>query len=905
MSGGLPVPVTRVRRHLLGLFAVVLIAGTAGLGSGLSDTLSVTLLGQVDANWRGSYDILVRPAGARSSLEQTGGLVEPNFLGFTGRGGISLDQVARIRALPGVDLAAPVSFVGYLTYVASNPVISLGVGPTAPTLYEITMTTTSNDGTGPRLLQRQTGRLLLGPGPACGGCVSDLGQGIGQNISLSVGLPPLAVPVLAVDPPSERSLLGASGAFLSVFDHLGDRSSLRADTLPLSLIPRGFDLAWSTIFSVNQPTFPDPTAKQRPVVPLVVSSRAYADLRVQLDVVQLGHPLASAPSPKAPLREQLDQAQAGAGSGRTEMGSSVVNLSSALRPFQATSIIVPWPGTEVSGDSPMVGRWSSSLVTRLAGRPSYSPRDRAGDSSVTLGIASVGAVAPDDSPVTSSDTVTTPSGATIQTGALPAYRVFRDYELAVGPVRTVEGSPADSPFYYAPIGTFDPSGLDLSTNPLSYVPLGAYHPPDTTLIAGPDGMALPPAQVLPTFSQAGIVTPPPLAITDIEAAALLRGDQPIDAIRVRVAGLAGFDAAAREKVERTAAQIAQMGLDVDVVAGSSPQGVDIYVPSYFMDQQPPADLGWVRQGWTTLGAAQRVALGFGGVNTALTWLAIVSASVFAVGLQVIDVARRRRAVATLLAIGWSRVMVLRWIMAEALVGAVLIAGLAVVGWLLGGRSTSALAVGVALALIWLGASLAGAALVVRSASPVQIQSGETAVGWRPDRLLPVSGPLGFAARSLLALPVRTAAEACGLGVAAAAVALSAGELLGAAAVVGPTLLAGAVAAELAPAQIALLAATTLSALVFAMAALLSRHDETRRERQILRSAGWPDRQIGSTARLTRLLSAVLAAGLAAILVALLASPLGLALGPTILITLLACAAIPLLVGPVTRLRKDH
>lgn len=906
--GGLPGPVARVRRNLLALVGVILIAGTAAFGSGLSDALSVTLVGQVDANWRGSYDILVRPMGARSGLEQTGGLVEPNFLGFTGHGGISLRQLAAIRGLPSVALAAPVSFVGYLTYLGSNPVVSLGTRPTAAALYEITVTTTSDDGTGPRLLQRQTGRVLIRPGPDCGTCVSDLGATAGDGLALSVGLPSLAVPVLAVDPDAERELLGAPGAFLAAFDRIANRGDLRADTIDPRLIAPGFDIARTTIWSVNDPSFPDPTAKKRPIVPLLVSSRVYSDLKVQLSVVQLGRPLASGGSDAKPVSEQLAEAQAAAGSGRTPIGTSTLDLGSTLRPFQETSVIVPWPGTEVSDNTPMRARWFGSLVTRLAARPSYEPRRGFRGADVTLEILPVGMVGADDSPVTPAGPDTSPSGAvgaTVEVGPLPAYRVFKDYDLAVGAVKAIEGSPADSPFFYAPIGTFDPSGLDLSSNPLTYVPLGAYHPPDTTLVADPSGRPVTPRKIRPTFSQAGLVTPPPLAITDMEAAALLRGSQPIDAIRVRVAGLTNFDSAARETVESVAAQIARMGLDVDIVAGSSPQDVDIYVPSYFTGQTPPADLGWVSQQWTTLGAAERVERTFGALNTGLTWLAIVSASVFAFGLQAIDTGRRRREVAILAAIGWSRPMILRWIAAEALVGAGAIAGLALAGWLLGGRLTLALAAGGTLSLIWLVAALLGAAWAVRHSGPVQVQSGETAVGLRPDRLLRVTGLGSFALRSLVSLPARTATEVCGLGIAAAAVAMSAGEILGAAAAGGPTLLAGALAADLAPIQLALLVTSSAAALVFAVAALESRHDETARERRVLRSAGWSERQIRRAAGRARVMSAAPAAILAAALVGALATPLGLALGPTLMIALGACLAIPLLVGPATRLRRDR
>lgn len=123
--------------------------------------------------------------------------------------------------------------------------------------------------------------------------------------------------------------------------------------------------------------------------------------------------------------------------------------------------------------------------------------------------------------------------------------------------------------------------------------------------------------------------------------------------------------------------------------------------------------------------------------------------------------------ADLRAIGWSRAMILRWVAAEALVGSVLVACLALAAWFVGGRVAPALAVGTALALIWLVAALLGAERAVRVSRPSQAQSGEAALGLRSDRFLAAAGPVGFALRSLVALPGRTTMEVCGPGVAAA------------------------------------------------------------------------------------------------------------------------------------------
>ncbi|MFN3763692.1 MAG: hypothetical protein ACK4WK_10915, partial [Anaerolineae bacterium] len=94
----------------LGLFILSLIAVLAGA---LSES-TILLADQALTNyWRTTYDILVRPAGTRSSVEVQHGLVEPNFLSNLS-GGITISQYEAIKAIPGVEIAAP---EGLLTYI--------------------------------------------------------------------------------------------------------------------------------------------------------------------------------------------------------------------------------------------------------------------------------------------------------------------------------------------------------------------------------------------------------------------------------------------------------------------------------------------------------------------------------------------------------------------------------------------------------------------------------------------------------------------------------------------------------------------------------------------------------------------------------------------------------------------
>jgi len=62
--------------------------------------------------WRTTYDILVRPAGSRSPIEEKYGLVEANHLSGIW-GGITFEQYETIKSIPGVAVAAPIAMLGY------------------------------------------------------------------------------------------------------------------------------------------------------------------------------------------------------------------------------------------------------------------------------------------------------------------------------------------------------------------------------------------------------------------------------------------------------------------------------------------------------------------------------------------------------------------------------------------------------------------------------------------------------------------------------------------------------------------------------------------------------------------------------------------------------------------------
>lgn len=889
MAGPLPSASTRLLRRRTALLAVVAVAAIAITASQVGTAARVRIDAEIDANWRGAYDILVRPAGARLDLESTNGLVEPNFVALAGQGGISAAQVATIRAIPGVEVAAPIAWVGFVTTRVASPTIEIPKVPSKPTLYSAALTLSTSDGVSRHLIYEDNLRILLAPEETnfqgCPTVISDNNAtGCGTfpdgrwtlEVS-SVHYPPqLQSPILAVDPEAERTLLGGSGAFLDPLVKLPNRDGLTVGTVDEKgiILPNFEDWGGDIGFLKSRP-FANAVTLSRPVIPILVSARTYTQIRVSLEVSQIGRPLATLPDTDRPAAAVLNDAAREAGPGTTAVGTSTVEGSDKARAFRVFGLRVPWPGSSVPwglGEGGLIG--NRTITAALTGRPTYSVAAAPnGTTTPAFRIAPEGTVPPggpgSELPVPS------PLFGGPQEVRLGTEQSYRPLETVSPPL--VEAfkrqNTMDRPFFLAPIGEYDLDTLDLPDDPLSYVPYGAYDPPDTTLIAGPDGRPVTPAAMNPTLNPTGLLQVPPMGIVDIRGAELLRGPAPIDAVRVRVGGITGYDPAAVATVERVAGAIAELGLTVDVVAASSPQAVDIYVPGYDTSSDPPADLGWVRQQWTTLGAAPRVERALGETNLVLLLLALVAVTVVIAGTQLLAAAARSREAAILAAIGWRRGSIVRWQVGESAVAGAIVLVLGLAGWAVSAREPLGLAVALYAGTALIVSGLA-AAVLVRPAVR-RVASGDVVVPHR--RLsLPVGGLRSYALRSLLARPWRSATIVIGLALAAAAIAPGLVVLTSVGSRVGPTLLASALAERLAAYQLALLGLIGLGTLAFTLLALRLDLAARQAELRVLHASGWTRGDIARMLAWTRLgialPAALLAAGLASLTAAEIAGP---------------------------------
>lgn len=836
------------------LLATVLATSMVTAAGTVAEGARVEVASQVDAHWRGAYDLLVRSHDSHLGLEETAGVVEPNFLGFTGNGGITLDQLAAIRSIGDVDVAAPVAFIGMLSTPSASTTLHIPSTPQTATLYEVTIRVTTSDGLDERLVDATTVRIVLGPGSAPGQPLAATDQpGTSLNVSpdgtIDIGttsfLPPFESPIVAVDPVAERSLLDMAGAFLEPLVEVSAAGPFTASTFDQSVMLSGFD-ARARIGILQKGT---PTMHERPVFPVLVSSHVYAPLSASMAVLQLGHPF-TADLSSSNGSVALDEALRLAGPGRTSVGSITRDLTDDMRPLRTNSVTLAWPGS-TTGIGPVQFRSPTEFMDQLALRPSYALDVSEGDGPLRFVIQPLGVVGPGGAPL---PPAASPRTASSETGSEQAYRSVTTIAVPLM-ADFIPSDAGDQPFVLAPVGEFDLDTLNLPSDPLSYVPFGVYDPPNTTYVEDASGKPVTPRAMTPTLNPRGLLQMPPLAIADLSAAVAFRGPAPIDAIRVRLAGLAGFDADAKVKVDRVASQIVAMGLEVDVVAGSSPQTVEVFVPAYDTSTSPPGDLGWVEQQWTTLGAATRVVRGLGDTNAALLGVAILAILVVIGGVEVLFAATRRRDAAVLAAVGWSRAARVRWQAGEAMAAGIVVTVIGAVSWAVAGRSPTAL-----LVVLIIGAAFPVAGILASLAVPVN--AGMVVGGRQVSRLLrriPVDGLTAFSLRSLAARPARAVVTVLAFGAAAATTGPALGLVATVGMRVGPTRLAGAVSAQLAPYQLVLLGLAAAGSIAFSVVALRSARAERTDELTILVAAGWLPAQVRGLLRRERILIAVPAA----------------------------------------------
>lgn len=867
--------------------AVALLGVVAIAASALQTTSAIVLRQTLDQEWRGTYDILVTQGG-KDPVDAE--LLRSDALVDAAAGRLSFADLELIRGLPGVDVAAPVAEVSFAEAdLLGDPLVWLPVPvrPDAslerPQAFRITVSTATDDGTGGRELAPQTvlafayqpsfsqivfdtnGAPLIGPDGRIVYATEALADSprllsgdsrvtfVGGAYDAATGTIPIglriaprpAANIVLVDPVAERALLGEAGAFLDpIIEHADDGTH-----------------------------------------PLVVQSRPPAPLDITVTVEEFDEV-----TPGAAGADAVEQAQGvgflqngqiaptiADGATATRLADYELDASAALSPYDGEPLRAGGIAEELVDDTIAAQAPPVAPSPRSIAGGTYSVPEDAADSGEAVellprGYASYGqfAVAP-------------------LSGAAPAGSVTQ-YSKLFGSVGGVAGgeSLADR---FEVVGEVDVDELRRLTGDVSFMPLGAYDMLTPAVVASAEGEPITPVELATSVTGFGVPGTDDLAIGSFAILQDWGVERPISAIRVRVVGLERYTADAQAKLLAAASALEQLGFEATIVAGSSPQPVDVLVRDWAgavpdtEGMQPIADLGIIRQEWSRLGAVVEAEVAVSATGVALLVVAIVSVGVLLAVVQLGSVPARRAQAGVLRQLGWRRRRIAGWFLAEEAIALLVVALFGVLAiWLANVRIAASVSVAVAIGLVVV-TSLA--AVVAGARAPRQTARRRRALA--ESRAARVATPFALGSRLARAQPGSSAGTALAVLIIVVSVAAGAAVFVQGRELAGPSVL-GAVASARAWVPQGLLAATGLVSGI--LLAVLSRRAALVRRREqsaAMRAMGWTGRDAAIAHVAELAVSGVPAAMLGVGIAALVAAQAPGLLAPVVLASVVAGA----------------
>ncbi|MFK0071685.1 FtsX-like permease family protein [Arthrobacter woluwensis] len=792
-----------IRSRVLLLTATILIA-TMALSVLVQSSSQAALVKTVDQNSRGLYDILVQAPG-----QGEGKLMQPDIV--TGQGGISFDQLDKIRQMDGTAVAAPISLVSRVTQNLEAPQLRamdyLGynsglvglqqtstpgstdgskwpqaesVLPDKATKYRITASATSSDGVTERQLFSTVGEGTLGkakvvqttvaggksvqiqapegetgikfPAPA-GNSTHTL---FNANIALPLA-PEISESVVAVDPTAERALLGEAGAFLAPLEKAPPADGRNAGAIgrffqeKLSSGMSQQDIQEGPDFLGVRLKYWAPTLMQYEAS--VRSKQITDDSQAIPLVVRQGTDLDVKYNVKI---EELDDA----GNVTKEVGTVSKNLGDGYLPFVSKSpFVLQWPGGTDHSD--LLGSTSSfasglydpaTWSTQFAAAPDYSAK-----STEANGSEEKQAVPGDWVTVNSLPERALDGTAVDQGQRKPVQDRSYRKDVARGDAKATP-----LPIVY---GTFDPSAVQKAAGDINRLPLGGYDPVPFSLAKDASGNDAGSKALKPSLSATGLVSQSAGAITDYYGLAAARGytkdADVVDAIRVRAKAEGGWRQAGGD-IAKLADQIRALGLKATIVSGSAREDANIFVPGYSKDASGAEQaLGTVQQSWVRQDAAAAVSSSLSGTNIMLLFLALLGATLLTAASTVSYVRKRRADAGILRAMGWNQKQIRKWVLQEFGVGAAALAAagliLSLLSWNLATAIVSLLVLVIYAVAAW---------LAVRQLRHHHVVDQEVV---DDSSLITIDSPLTFANRQLKTHRFNTLALAVAVGVFGAAV----------------------------------------------------------------------------------------------------------------------------------------
>lgn len=684
------------------MFLGMLLATTAfTVLTGAADTSRLVVRGEVAKNFRPAYDILVRPQGAATKLESDQGLVRESYLSGE-NGGITLAQYRTIKALDGIDVAAPAAILGYAMQNVSIPVdLSRYAGEPGSGRRVLRVDVTRKTDAGLTNVPGERTAFVYLTDDALTPVNFDSGNfpdPYGPSEAVN-GKPTVMCPYSSMENPgtNEGPLQGPFTAVVRTETSCWQRGKVgvvqgrivpEVSKQPTVSIPWSFPYLVAAIDpeaeaalvgldqSVTHGRYLEAgeTWAEGPggapgslnkVVPMLLTSQPFAQGSDEITVSTLGPAgVAAMTSGTEPttLRDRL------LGLHGDSVGRTAIDTSAA---FEKLAGVV---STEPDINSM---EFSNSYLGQLwtAGAPKL---DAAGPRSVRVEPAELDISTMDFGGFAQ---IFTPLSESLD---VPFRELTRHEGNNVGVV--------SEKYFKVPrikvVGRYDPTTVSQGSD-LASVPLSLYSPSGLTGADAASKAALKDGQLAPNGSMLGYAQEPPMMLTSIDAMDAFTAKDayptmakaaaaPIGSIRVRVNGVVGIDALSRERVRKVAQSITdRTGLSVDVVVGSSPTPVGVALPAGKFGR-PALNLN---EGWVLKGVGVALLQAVDRKSVALFGLILAVCSLFMVNAASAAVRARRTELGVLACLGWSRRQLFRSILGElALIGLAAGAAGAVLSW---------------------------------------------------------------------------------------------------------------------------------------------------------------------------------------------------------------------------------
>jgi len=241
-----------------------------------------------------------------------------------------------------------------------------------------------------------------------------------------------------------------------------------------------------------------------------------------------------------------------------------------------------------------------------------------------------------------------------------------------------DATPPKPGVHYEMVGLFDVERLTTLRDPLTELPMETYRPAEGLLTRDAGGTPLSEPVVLhPTGNNRGLLTSPPIMLTNLGAARALYGDDCISAVRVRVQGARDMSEESRRRIEWVAKEIkARTDLRVDVTAGSSPARQEVFVAglSATTGRDPIDPLGYVELPFVKKNVHVSIVRELNRGNLAILGIVLLVAVLNTLTHATTTVYSRLRDMATCRALGWRPSYVV-W---DVVAGSMVFGGLAAV-----------------------------------------------------------------------------------------------------------------------------------------------------------------------------------------------------------------------------------